>query len=152
MSTTENLTKADRGLLVYGTLTEFMKMALKASTSASDALLIKKMHTEATEHLTKATGFRLATPDIISSITTEEEAAILSQSVKRVQQFLTAKFKSTDWKAEVMASNASLKNVVDHQVYDHLATVYQGKNVFYFCLSNKGRYSFCESKYWTAPK
>lgn len=148
MTTELTITKADRGLAIHEALTVLRDAAVKAAKSSDEAIAFNELHRDALDHLVKVTGVRLSAPSILNSLTTDQEAVVLAQTAKRLQRFLTAKFSTMDWTATAMPPMTSLKNLVDHQVYEHLATVTQGNKTFYFCQSSKGRCVFSELKFW----
>ncbi len=150
MATTPQ-TNADRGLLIHGSLTFMRDAALKRATSADEALVIEEHFKDAIENLVVVTGVRVNTPTTLSTVTNDTQAIVLAHAARRVQQFLTTQFKSMDWTAQLMRPNKKLKNAVDYQVYDHLATVTQGRDAYNFCVNAKGRYVFSDQKYWTEP-
>ena len=54
-----------------------------------------------------------------------------------------------DFSITIERPRKKLKNIVDYQLYDHLATVRTADNkVIYFAISAFGNYVFSESEYW----
>lgn len=151
MTTPVPLTHADRGVLIHAALTMLRDAALNNVPSAQEALVLETHYRDAVEMLTTVTGARLTMPTVVNTVTTDTQSVVLAQVARRMQQFLTHQFKTTDWKAEVMRPNKQLKNAVDYQVYDHLASVTQKGDTYFFCVNSKGRYVFSDQKYWTEP-
>lgn len=149
MSDSDNqLTRADRGVLVYEALTQFFQESLKGKdATATQTNTIQ--YRDAVHHLTEATGARFTLPPTVNTLTTDEKAVTLAQAIRRAQQFITSQLRTMDFSITIERPRKKLKNIVDYQLYDHLATVRTADNkVVYFAISAFGSYVLSESDYW----
>lgn len=145
---TEEMTRADRGVAIYEALTALYNEALKGKDSQT-VLQLKAQYEEAVLHLIEATGARFTMPNVLNSITTDDRAVMLAQAVRRAHQFMTTNLRTAAYDILLTRSQARLRNSVDFAEYDHLATVTTDDGrVFYFAVNAHGQHVLSEKMYW----
>lgn len=145
-----SLTRADRGALVYETLTRLLHSAIKNS-DAQTANLLKQQYHGAVAHLEEASGAKFTLSPAVSTLADGDQAALLAQTIRSSQQFITFKWRRSDLTITLVQPNKRLKNLVDYTIYNHLATVASsdGKKILaYFAVGNRGQYVLSEPSYW----
>lgn len=149
MTTDNQLTRADQGVLVFETLTSLLNAAL-VGKDPTTALSLRNEYKDAVEHLAEATGARFTAPAAVSTLSDSDKAVILAQTIKRTQQFVMAQLKTSKFQINVTPPFNRLKNVIDHQQYSLLAivTVDADQRVLYFAQSVYGQCVFSDKVYW----
>jgi hypothetical protein len=143
-----DLTRADRGVLVFETFTMFYQDVVK-NKGASEAAIAKANYDEGVVHLAEATGARFSMPSVVSSITNDERAMALASAIRRAQQFATAALRTGAFEITLHRAGKKVTNMVDYGVYEHLATVTtDAGGVYYFAVDPLGSHVFSEQLYW----
>lgn len=140
-------TKADFGLAVHEALHVLYQEAIQGKP-LDKINTIRKIFDKAIQDNINATDIRVGTPKVTNTVIDEDRASLVAFTIKNTQAYLRSKFRSNDFTIFIPNPRKKMRNIVDWQTYDHLATVIHDNIEYVFGANSQEGYILSEKQYW----